>query len=96
MAEKELNKEPGAVVQELVEVKSELQTRLDLIKQKAKPVVLVFAGLIGLKFGLWISRGVFTLIWRHKLLIAAAAVGGSLWYKSSRQGCQDPFAKKAG
>lgn len=99
MAEKELNKVLSDIVQELVDVKAVLQARLGLIKKKAKPPVLIFAGLIGLKLGLSISRAVLSLIWRHKLLIAAAAVGGTLWYKQSMQsmqGCQDPFAKKAG
>lgn len=96
MAEKELNKELDAIVPELVEIKAELQARLALMKKKAKPAVFVFAGLIGLKLGLGITRIVLSLIWRHKLLLAAAAIGGSLWYRSSRQGCRDPFAKKAG
>ncbi len=96
MAEKELNRRPGDIVQELVDLKAELQARLEIMKKKAKPVVLVVAGLIGIKIGLWITGGVLSLIWRHKLLLATAAIVGSLWYKSSRQGCRDPFAKKAG
>lgn len=96
MAEKELNKDSGEIVQELVEIREELQKRFEALKKKIKPAVLIVAGLIGLKIGLWVFRIMVTLLWRHKLLIMAAVVAGSLWYKSTRPGCQELSAKRTG
>lgn len=96
MAEKELSKGFDEIVQELVEVKDELQKRFEVLKKKVKPIALAVAGLIGLKIGLWIFRIVASLLWRHKLIIMAVVIAGALWYKSTQLGCQELTAKRAG
>jgi hypothetical protein len=73
MAEKKLRQEIEEIVQELVELKSELQHRFESMKKEYKPVALVILGLIGLKIGLKVSRLVLSLLWRHKFFITAVA-----------------------
>lgn len=71
MAEKELRKELDDIVSELTEISSELRPRLSTFKKIGKPVVLVVAGLIGVKIALRILRATLSLLWRNMLLIAA-------------------------
>jgi hypothetical protein len=72
MAEKELRKEIEELTSELEEIRGELNIRLAKIKKLAKPALLAVAGLIGLKIGLKITKGVLSMLWKMKSLILAA------------------------
>jgi hypothetical protein len=72
MAEKELRKEIEELTSELEEIRGELDIRLAKIKKLAKPALLAVAGLIGLKIGLKISKGVLSMLWKLKSLFLAA------------------------
>jgi hypothetical protein len=74
MAEKELRTEINEIAGELEEIRGELSTRLAGIKKKAKPAALVVVGLIGLKIGLKITKGIFSLLWRMKSFLLAATL----------------------
>ncbi|HNY65202.1 MAG TPA: hypothetical protein PKM41_07160 [Deltaproteobacteria bacterium] len=74
MAEKELRTEINEIASELEEIRSELSVRLAGIKKKAKPAVLVVVGLIGLKIGLKIAKGVLSLLWKMKSFLLAATL----------------------
>ena len=74
MVEKELRTEINEIASELEEIRSELSVRLAGIKKKAKLAVLVVVGLIGLKIGLKIAKGVLSLLWKMKSFLLAATL----------------------
>lgn len=74
MAEKELRKDIEEIAGELQEIRGELGIRLAKIRKLAKPAVLAVAGLIGLKIGLKITKGIFSLLWKLKTLFLAATL----------------------
>jgi hypothetical protein len=74
MAEKELRKEIDEITGELGEIKGELDIRIAKLKKLAKPLGLAIAGVIGLKIGLKIMKGVLGLLWKLKSVFLAAAL----------------------
>ena len=74
MAEKELRKEIDEITSELEEIRGELNVRLAKIKKLAKPAALAVVGLIGLKIGLKITKGIFSLLWKLKTIFLAATL----------------------
>jgi len=69
MAEKELRMELDGIVRELIEIRSELKPRIDELKKIGTPVALALAGLIGMKIGFKVSRGMVSLLWRNRFVI---------------------------
>lgn len=74
MAEKELRKEIDEITSELEEVGAELKVRLAKIKKLAKPAALAVVGIIGLKIGLKILKGILSLLWKLKSVILGASL----------------------
>lgn len=74
MAEKELRKEIGEITRELEEVGGELGARLAKIKKLAKPAGFAIVGVIALKIGLKISRGILSLLWKLKSFFLGATL----------------------
>jgi hypothetical protein len=74
MAEKELRKEIKEITSELEEIRGELNVRLAKIKKLAKPAAIAVAGLIGLKIGLKITKGILSLLWKLKSLFLGATL----------------------
>jgi|WetSurMetagenome_2_1015567.scaffolds.fasta_scaffold282414_2 hypothetical protein len=74
MAEKELRKDIDEITSELEEIRGELNIRLARIKKLAKPIGLAVIGVIGLKIGLKILKGVLNLLWRLKSFFLAATL----------------------
>jgi len=61
-------------VQELGQIKQELDRRYGSLMKNAKPLLLVAAGYFGLKIGWWILKGVLSFAWKYSLLFAIMAV----------------------
>jgi hypothetical protein len=68
MVEKELRARIQGTVQELREIKRELDRRYSSLMKTAKPLLLVAGGYFGLKVGLWVLKGVLSLAWKYSLL----------------------------
>lgn len=94
MVEKKLRKELEGIVQELTEIKEELGRRLAALKKIVKPVVLVLAGLIGLKIALKILRKVLSLVWSLKLYLAVAGLAGAYFYQNMRARQQEEASRQ--
>ena len=85
MAEKKLRRELDDMVRELMEVRKELGPRLAELKEIGKPVALALAGLIGLKIGLKILRGILSILWGNRFVIAAVAVFAFVKYNQVKK-----------
>lgn len=49
-----------------------------------KPVALVLAGLLGVKIGLKITRGVLRLLWGNRFIVAAVLVFSLVMYNQAK------------
>ncbi|HOC76948.1 MAG TPA: hypothetical protein PLP82_06075 [Deltaproteobacteria bacterium] len=84
MAEKELRSELDDLVRELTEIREELKPRLSELMRVGKPVALVLAGLLGVKIGLKITRGVLRLLWGNRFIVAAVLVFSLVMYNQAK------------
>jgi hypothetical protein len=89
MVEKKLRKEIDDIVLELMETKEELGQRFGVLKNLAKPAVAALACIIALKIAWRIFRTIVSVLWGHKLTVAALLILGPLGYnkiRSKKQG----------